>query len=103
MRSSLPSLSADAIVPSFQGHGWVAATFPTTTEDWPRRGALHVGASGDDVEMSAEEVSRYVSDKPWVWPTETINFLCDIHADADALLASLVATGCVARTGPEDG
>jgi hypothetical protein len=36
------------------------------------------------------------------WPKHPVYFITDIHADADALIASLVASGCVRKTGPSD-
>lgn len=44
---------------------------------------------------------RYVD---WRWPEKKIHFISDIHADADALVASLLLAGTIKKTGvrPED-
>jgi hypothetical protein len=49
-----------------------------------------------------EQVQAYARGKAWLWPNRVILFFCDIHADTDAFLLSLQASGGVARTGPGD-
>jgi hypothetical protein len=89
-------------LPGYRGTQWVDAALPTLGETWPRQGELFIAKARAELEMSAEEIGAYLADKPWVWPTETVNFLCDVHADAGAFFSSLVATGSVERTGPSD-
>ncbi len=48
-----------------------------------------------------EELHRAVSHGSWRWPKQPIYFLTDLHADADAFAASLVASGGVIKTGPK--
>jgi broad specificity phosphatase PhoE len=63
---------------------------------------LRMGRGLDSEEVSLEQVRRYASDKAWVWPSRLILFFCDIHADTDAFLLSLLASGGVERTGSAD-
>jgi hypothetical protein len=78
-------------------------TLPTTFQQWPLPSSvLRIGRGLDAEEVSLEQVRRYASDKAWVWPSRLILFFCDIHADTDAFLLSLVASGGVDRSGPGD-
>lgn len=43
-----------------------------------------------------------VGNQEWHWPHKPVYFITDVHADADALVASLVASGCVRKTGASD-
>lgn len=61
-----------------------------------------MGPRLDLEEASLEDVRRYAADKAWLWPSRLLLFFCDIHADTDAFLLSLSASGGVERTGPGD-
>jgi hypothetical protein len=61
-----------------------------------------MGPRLDLEEASLEDVRRYAADKAWLWPSRLLLFFCDIHADTDAFLLSLTASGGVERTGPGD-
>jgi hypothetical protein len=93
----------DCRAPRYAGTEWIAAKLPPDVEPWPQEGEqFHVGPNDSDFEMTRNEAARYVSGKPWVWPSTPHFFLTDIHADANAFLASLVASGAVRRTGAGD-
>jgi hypothetical protein len=79
------------------------SVLPTSVQAWPLpEKTFEMQPSLDFEEASFEEVRRYALDKPWLWPARRILFFCDIHADTDAFLLSLVASGGVQRTGPAD-
>jgi hypothetical protein len=79
------------------------AALPTTFQQWPLPSfVLRMGRGLDEEEVSLEQVRRYASNKAWVWPSRLILFFCDIHADTDAFLLSLMASGGVELTGPGD-
>ena len=61
-----------------------------------------MGPRLDLEEASLEDVRQYAADKAWLWPSRLLLFFCDIHADTDAFLLSLTASGGVERTGPGD-
>lgn len=89
---------------NYSGVEWIQARLPAEAEAWPSPvDRLFVGPAPEDFEVTRREAARYVAGKPWVWPNRPHYFLCDIHADADAWLSSLVATGGVRRTGSGDG
>jgi hypothetical protein len=90
----------DAVV-EYQGTRWIDARLPWEAEPWPApRPSRDPLLRGYDI--SAKELRAYGRTKPWVWPGRAVYFLCDQHADADALLASLVASGGIAKLGPGD-
>jgi hypothetical protein len=92
------------VVPDYRGAEWVEVSLPTETEAWPKFGSRSViDAAGDDYDVARDEIRDYAEAKPWVWPDRPVFFLCDIHADADALLRSLVASGGIVKTGAADG
>lgn len=49
-----------------------------------------------------KEFGRVLVDGSWQWPQRTHYFITDLHGDADAFIASLVATGVVHKNGPDD-
>ncbi len=89
--SSADSRSADSKSP----HN----ALPRLEQAWPPADALQA-----DVEdaLTREQGVDYLVGKPWVWRGGLLYFFCDLHADADAFLLSLHASGGVHRTGPED-
>ena len=92
-----------AFIPAYAGESWIGTQFPREAEFWPKFSTQDlVDLSGDDYDTSREDVRRYAGDKPWIWPSERLAFLCDVHADTDAFFRSLVATGGLEKTGPGD-
>jgi hypothetical protein len=76
---------------------------PTRAQAWPLSSVVfQMSPSLDLEEASLEQVQRYAANKAWVWPPRLLLFFCDIHADTDAFLLSLQASGGVERTGPGD-
>lgn len=55
----------------------------------------------DDGGLGLSEVVAYARGKPWIWPNRPLAFLTDLHADADAFVTSLLATGGVVRSGSD--
>jgi calcineurin-like phosphoesterase family protein len=86
-----------------QPHLPTRPVLPTHVQDWPLAADhFQMGVSLDAEEASLEDVRRYAAHKAWLWPDRLLLFFCDIHADTDAFLLSLTASGGVERTGPRD-
>ena len=49
-----------------------------------------------------QEMQKAIGQEPWEWPKRTVYFISDMHADADAFMASLIASGGVKKTGSRD-
>jgi hypothetical protein len=90
-------------VPTYHGLEWLDVELPTEVQPWPKFGEpFFCGTGRDECEISRQETRKYLAGKPWVWPSQVLYFFCDLHADADAFIRSLVASGGVERTGPSD-
>ena len=48
----------------------------------------------------AEHLTQLIQEQNWQWPSSPIVYITDPHADAEALLHSIVSSGGVVRTGP---
>lgn len=96
-------ISKSNFVPRYHGARWIDAALPVDAISWP-----DFISTNDQVEYpdglcpSHKELSKYTHAKPWVFPLKDHYFLTDLHGDVDALRASLLATGAVEVTGPED-
>jgi len=79
-------------LPRYAGRRWITASLPRGYESWSVETALpHCARPGEPHQYS-----------PWQWPSEQVFFFGDPHADTDAFMASLVASGGVEKTGPGD-
>ena len=92
-------LDIDSLKPEYRGLEWQNIELPTEVKTWIPRGNLQLQAD-------LQTVSRFdVSGKQhcqWRWPKRDICVFTDLHADADAFISSLVASGCAAKTGAMD-
>lgn len=93
----------------------IADVMPSQVQPWPRE-PDRVGAA-DSVDDALDDpaalangqddfphamIQAYVASKTWVGAGRIVYFFCDIHADADAFLLSMLAAGGVAKTGDAD-
>jgi len=91
------------VVPRYADESGAGDRLPTRGEDWLRGLKQRVTDPGVyEDEASREAVELYLVGKPWIWPSERVHLLCDVHADAEAFVRSLVASGGVKRTGAGD-
>ncbi|MCU7804749.1 MAG: metallophosphoesterase [Candidatus Thiodiazotropha sp. (ex Lucinoma borealis)] len=89
-------------LPVYQGLKWIEAELPTTSELWllgKQRSVVKERGQRDSTEQLLSEV---VKQEKWRWPKRELFFFSDPHADADAFIASLVASGGVKKTGKKD-
>lgn len=93
---------AGAWLPDYQGHEWVGGELPTELVRWahPGRHLVELDEQGG-FEASERLLERYLKNRPWLAPERDLIFLTDLHADEDAMWRSLVASGGIAKTGPE--
>jgi hypothetical protein len=75
--------------PTEQGLHWYQQQLPVDRASWPTDG-------------QAEAVSSYIEATPWTWRGRRLFFFSDLHADTDAFLLSLIASGGIVKTGSED-
>ncbi len=89
-------------LPVYQGLKWISPELPTEGEPWPLSNQ-NSAAKEKGQRRSSERLLREVLKEPaWQWPKRQIFFFSDLHADSDAFIASLVASGGVKKTGNQD-
>ncbi len=89
-------------LPLYQGAKWIGPSLPTESEPWPL-GSQRSTAKEKGQRSSSERLLREaLRNASWRWPKRRLFFFSDLHADADAFIASLVASGGVRRTGAKD-
>ena len=79
-------------LPHYGGRQWIRSCLPDGGESW----SAETGGSQSD--RSHEPVIC----TPWRWPAEPVFFFGDPHADSEAFIASLVASGGIEKTGFSD-
>ncbi len=86
-------------LPVYKGLKWLDVELPTTSEKW------HMGRQRSLVKERGQRNSTQklltdvMSQGKWRWPKRKLYFFSDLHADADAFIASLVASGGVRKRG----
>ena len=89
-------------LPKYKGASWIEASLPEQAQVWMLGKQLSVKKDRYHSAAYAEEMRKAIGQEPWKWPKRTLYFISDMHADADAFIASLVASGGVEKTGPRD-
>jgi hypothetical protein len=89
-------------LPVYQGAKWIAPSLPAESEPWPL-GSQRSTAKEKGQRSSSERLLReLLAQSSWCWPKRRLFFFSDLHADADAFIASLVASGGIKKTGEKD-
>jgi hypothetical protein len=89
-------------LPRYKGASWIDASLPEQGQVWMLGKQLSVKKDKYHSAAYAQEMRKVIGEEPWKWPKRTVYFISDMHADADAFFASLVASGGVKKTGPRD-
>ncbi|MGD9171848.1 MAG: metallophosphoesterase, partial [Candidatus Thiodiazotropha sp.] len=86
-------------LPTYKGLKWLDIELPLNSQPW-LSGRQRSVAKERGQRSSTEELLREVVQRgKWQWPKQKLYFITDLHADADAFIASLVASGGVRKTG----
>lgn len=91
-----------SLVPDYQGLEWQEIDLPTTVEAWAPQHKLKLEYPLTDASDRDNSGEHYFKEPDWRWPNKEIAVFTDLHADADALISSLIASGHVKKTGPMD-
>ena len=86
----------------YHGEDWIEAKLPTQCEPWLARNGPGCSIAKKLSHPASAELWELFGKSRWSWPRRTICFITDPHADADAFIASLVASGGVGKTGRRD-
>ncbi|MCK4710933.1 MAG: metallophosphoesterase [Gammaproteobacteria bacterium] len=90
------------IFPCYQGEEWTGTLLPTVSENWLVGKKRSVSKDRYHREAYTKELKKVIGEKAWKWPRRPLFFISDMHGDADAFIASLVASGAIKKTGPKD-
>ena len=85
-------------LPKYHGWIWVRNSLPEKAEAWHQGKKYSLGKHLLEQGMKGV-LERTAKHGPWVWPKRPVFFVTDPHADAEAFVASLVASGGVWKTG----
>ncbi|MBF0470897.1 MAG: metallophosphoesterase [Gammaproteobacteria bacterium] len=83
-------------IPLYHGEKWLKATLPHEGEPWLEGKRQSADKDSFHRRPLREELHRLCQRDKWRWPEQTVYFFSDLHADREAFLASLVASGGVA-------
>ncbi|MGB5440856.1 MAG: metallophosphoesterase [Gammaproteobacteria bacterium] len=89
-------------MPRYKGRSWIEASLPERGQVWLLGKQRSVKKDKYHSAAYAREMHIAIGREPWKWPKRTLYFISDMHADADAFMASLVASGGVEKNGPRD-
>ncbi|MCW8963651.1 MAG: metallophosphoesterase [Gammaproteobacteria bacterium] len=90
------------MLPHYRGEKWTGIKLPTESQHWLMGRGRSVKKDSYHSAAYYKEFGKAIGKQRWKWPKRSIYFISDIHGDADAFIASLVATGVVKKTGPRD-
>ena len=89
-------------LPRYRGLKWLDVDLPTGYQLWLPGKRYAVGKDFSHHRALTRELLDLLERDRWRWPRRTVCFFSDLHGDAEAFLASLVASGGVKKTGPGD-
>lgn len=89
-------------LPNYRGKKWILSELPTHGQAWQIGKRHSAGKELPNHHAMAEALVQSSQLNDWQWPDSTIYFLADPHADAEAFVTSLVASGGIRKTGSAD-
>lgn len=97
------STTSSPQAPEYTGQEWLNPHLPTQLTPWLEGAdgvSWHQSPSSGKAELT--NALHYLSNPEiWRWPERLVLFFTDLHADAEAFSASLVASGVFSRYGPQ--
>ena len=89
-------------IPRYRGQEWVKADLPASARPWAEGKVKSLRQRRSRHKDNCERLVKLIDQHDWHWPTRPVSFITDIHADTDALIDSLVASGGIHKNGPKD-
>ena len=87
------------LVPHYKGIEHTGIQLPVETQKWLHGRKRSLQSRRLNHQQTVQQLSELLAQHEWTWPRRTVYFLSDLHADADALTASLIASGGVKLSG----
>ena len=87
------------LVPDYHGIEHTDVQLPLEPQPWlhGKKRSLQLRRRG--YQQTAQQLQELLGQYEWRWPHKTVYFFSDLHADAEALRASLIASGGVRANG----
>ena len=89
------------LVPHYHGIKHTGIRLPDETQNWLNGKKRSLQLRRRNHQQTIQQLSELVEKYQWTWPRRPVYFFSDLHADADALTASLIASGGVKAKGKE--
>jgi hypothetical protein len=89
----MPARKQKNLIPDYRASGWIPDGLPTRTESWLKSRPRSLSKDRSNHHAISEVLQQAVAHQPWKWPQKPVYFFADPHADAEALSASLAASG----------
>ncbi|MBN4077177.1 metallophosphoesterase [Mariprofundus ferrooxydans] len=89
-------------LPDYRGLQWLDARLPTEPRNWIEGNKRCIRQRYKNSAQARQSIHALLEQYQWQWPKRPIVFISDLHADADAFFASLIASGGIKKTGLKD-
>ena len=86
----------------YHGAEWFQLHLPESSEVWEDGKKASIVKDSYHRGSVKKELTKTLAAHPWEWPGRPIFFFSDLHADTEAFMASLVASGGIHKTGADD-
>ncbi len=86
-------------LPDYQHVKYLQARLPDKIRDWSHGNEKSIVTGHGGMRKFTEHVERLNKKKAWRWPSKIHYFFSDLHADPEAFVESLIASGGVRKTG----
>jgi UDP-2,3-diacylglucosamine pyrophosphatase LpxH len=87
------------LVPNYHGIEHIGIQLPVETERWVQGNKHSLRSRRRNHQQTVQQLLELIEKYEWTWPRRTVYFFSDLHADADALISSLIASGGVKAKG----
>lgn len=89
-----------SVLPRVRGKKWIRAQLPRGRQPWTL--GKPADAANKDLQQTLQDALQVARQYgKWQWPRRQVFFVADAHADADAFVDSLAASGGISKTGPK--
>lgn len=94
--------AGDTGLPRYRGQQWITPRLPEECQAWLLGKQKSIRKERNQHVAMTRALQQALDQDEWRWPKHEHYFFSDLHADSDAFIASLVASGGIKKTGPGD-
>lgn len=87
------------LVPDYHGIEHTGIQLPDETQQWLQGRKRSLQSRRLNHQQTVQQLAQLLEQHEWTWPRRCVYFFSDLHADNDALTASLIASGGVKASG----